>query len=254
MGVINSRLEPVELGSKRIEDSLSKHHANFDPNWTVIMFNVAIFQDESSWTLNDYVEHVIADGLQILGVEVVAVKRQPVHDGDNGGRADRPSGVMVKLVSVAMKVEVLRQKRSLNSRRAYKHILIKSAKSHAERLTENNFATLLDELQLNSASQFMGVCTSCLIRSTMRRLVLMWSTIAVMRGNRTEPAVEATDGVVFIMEASNVGVVAGEHVVAFATVKTSPDAMARLMLAIMLWTAWIYLTGMSKGGLIVTVI
>ena len=147
MGVIDSRLEAVELTSKRIENRLSKHHANFDPNWTAIIFNVAILQDESSWSLNDYVEHAISDGLQIPGVEVVSVKRQPVHDGDNGGRADRPPGVMVELVSIAMKVEVLRQKRSLNSRRAYKHISIKSAKSHAERLIEKNFTTLLDELR-----------------------------------------------------------------------------------------------------------
>ena len=154
MGIINSRLEAVELRSKRIEDNLDRHHANVDPNCTVVMFNVATLQDESSRSLSDNVEHVISDGLQLPGVEVVAVKRLPVRDGDNGGRADRPPGVMVELVSVAMKVEVLRQKRSLNSRRAYKHISIKSAKSHAERLIENNFKTLLDELQLSDQFRF----------------------------------------------------------------------------------------------------
>ena len=154
MGIINSRLEAVELRSKRIEDNLDKHHANVDPNCTVIMFNVATLQDESSRSLSDNVEHVISDGLQLPGVEVVAVKRLPVRAGDNGGRADRPPGVIVELVSVAMKVEVLRQKRSLNSRRAYKHISIKSAKSHAERLIEKNFKTLLDELQLSDQFRF----------------------------------------------------------------------------------------------------
>ena len=58
-----------------------------------------------------------------------------------------------------------------------------------------------------------------------------------MGGNRTEPAVEATDGVALIVEGSNVGVVAVEHVVAYVTVKTSPMAMAKLRIAIMLWTA-----------------
>ena len=94
MGIINSRLEAVELRSKRIEDNLNKHHANFDPNCTVIMFNVATLQDESSRSLSDYVKHVISNGLQLPGVEVVAVKRLPVRDGDTGGRADRPPGVM----------------------------------------------------------------------------------------------------------------------------------------------------------------
>ena len=53
-----------------------------------------------------------------------------------------------------MKVEVLRQKRHLNSHPAYKHISIKSAKSHAERLIKKNFKTLLDELQLNDQFPF----------------------------------------------------------------------------------------------------
>ena len=57
-------------------------------------------------------------------------------------------------IYVAMKVEVLRQKRSLNSRRAYKHISIKSAKSHAERLIEKNLKTLFDELQLSDQFRF----------------------------------------------------------------------------------------------------
>ena len=60
----------------------------------------------------------------------------------------------VELVIATIKVEVVRQKPSLESHQAYKDISIKSAKSHAERLTENDFKTLPNELQLSDQFRF----------------------------------------------------------------------------------------------------
>ncbi len=60
-------------------------------------------------------------------------------------RGDRPGLVKVELSSVQEKVSVLRRKSKLKDNDRFNEVYVSSAKSHAERLLELNFRTLIRE-------------------------------------------------------------------------------------------------------------
>ena len=60
-------------------------------------------------------------------------------------RGDRPGLVKVELSSVQEKVTVLHRKSNLKDNNSFNKVYVSSAKSHAERLMDLNFRTLIRE-------------------------------------------------------------------------------------------------------------
>ena len=130
----------VTLIIRRIEQMESKidngpGNARFNPDVSIIVSGMRYVEGESPTNL---VEELLSDGLQ-LNTHIVAVERL----ADRGGR---PGVIKVEFASLRDKISVLRKKQLLKDNSKYSRVFLRSAKSHAERLIELNFKTLLDEL------------------------------------------------------------------------------------------------------------
>ncbi len=79
-------------------------------------------------------------------------------------RGRRPGIIKVELRSVEEKVAVLRRKQRLRDNETFKNVYINSAKTHAERLIDLNFRTLLKELPLGK--EFILARNGRLLRRT----------------------------------------------------------------------------------------
>ena len=69
---------------------------------------------------------------------------------------NRPGVVKVEMASLEAKVRVLRAKSRLREVAGYKRTYICSAKSHSERVAEQNFKTLLNELSYGKSFRVTG--------------------------------------------------------------------------------------------------
>ena len=135
IGGINSRLTALEANLQG---------KPFDCEKTVIMFNIMQPADESNASLLATVENIISTGLDLPGLEIVAVKRC-------GGQ---PGPVKVELSNEHSKIELLKQKRKLKSKQEFSNIFIRSSKTHEGRLLELNMKTLLRELDMAQVFTF----------------------------------------------------------------------------------------------------
>ena len=53
-----SKLDRVEISSKRIENKRNRHYNGFDPNCKAISFNAPMDAEETSQTLRDAVQRI----------------------------------------------------------------------------------------------------------------------------------------------------------------------------------------------------
>lgn len=109
---------------------------NFDPDVSIIIVGL---QHEDGEDLMAKVLNLLRDGLRCDPVPTpVAVERVRA-------RGPKPGLVRVELPSVGEKVAVLRRKAKLKDHDRFQRVFVSSAKSHAERLVDLNFRTLLRE-------------------------------------------------------------------------------------------------------------
>ena len=108
---IKSRLDGVKNRSKRVEDKLNRHYVDFDPNCTVIFFNVPQGADETPQQPINSINEIVQQGLELPGIEVVAAQRMPVRDTAD---STRPPGVKAEMPNVNLKVEVAASKENVS--------------------------------------------------------------------------------------------------------------------------------------------
>ena len=136
---VNSRLESLETMAAT---PVSPPREPFDPDTTVVIANLpALAQQETDTQLLEKVQHVVSVGLELPGIEVVAVTRR-------AGRGNTPGLVLAEFVSLDDKKTVLRAKQNLRENAAYSNLYIRSAEGHTDRLLRLNFQTLLQHFDL----------------------------------------------------------------------------------------------------------
>ena len=119
---------------------------DFDPNKTIMLYNIAQNQHETENEVLNTVNNLISQGLEMPGIEVVRIKRC----------AGSPGPIKVEVPSEKLKIELLRAKQKLKNKPQFKQIYVRSAKSHECRLLEQNMKTLLAELNLTRNFRFTG--------------------------------------------------------------------------------------------------
>ena len=86
------------------------------------------------------VSRLLSEGLELspLPVVVTVDRIEPKGSG--------PGPIKVQLASVQDKVMILRRKKRLENNERYAKVYVRAAKSHAERLIEINFRTILSQI------------------------------------------------------------------------------------------------------------
>ena len=122
----------------------------FSPDVTVVIANLALVSaSETEAALMDKINHVLAEGLALPGIEPVAVTRR-------AARGRGPGLVLLELNDVGDKITVLKAKQSLRNKPEYKNLYLSSAEGHTDRLMRLNFNTLLNHLNLTREFRFTG--------------------------------------------------------------------------------------------------
>ena len=144
LSAINRRMEGLVSRVARVE-ALAAGKA-FDPDKTVVIYNISKPVDETEAQLNQAITDIFSQGLQLPGIEIVSVKRC----------FGTPGPVKVELPNLTCKIEVLRAKSTLKQKTQYSQLYIRSSKSHEERLMEINLKQVLDELDMTNVFRFTG--------------------------------------------------------------------------------------------------
>ena len=124
IGNLTTRLVAVE---SKVE------YKDFDPNKTIMLYNIAQNQHETENEVLNTVDNLISQGLEMPGIVMVRIKRC-------AGSSDP---IKVEVPSEQLEIELLRVKQI-------------SAKSHECSLLEQNMKTLLAELNLTRNFRFTG--------------------------------------------------------------------------------------------------
>ena len=132
VGILCARMEKMEL---KIFEKEAKRN-NFDPDVSLIVVGLPQSEGEDLMAKVNDLLHVG------LGCDTV---RCPAAVERVRARGDRPGIVKVEMNSVQEKVTVLRRKSKLRDNDSFSKVYVSSAKSHAERLMELNFRTLIRE-------------------------------------------------------------------------------------------------------------
>ncbi|CAJ1066510.1 PREDICTED: uncharacterized protein LOC106519492 [Xyrichtys novacula] len=132
VGILCARMEKME---KKISDTEARKKS-FDPETSVIVVGLPESEVED---LMSKVRDLLHDG---LGCDTVVC---PVAVERMSARGNRPGLVKVELSSVQVKIAVLRRKSKLKDNERFNKVYVSSAKSHAERLLELNFRSLIRE-------------------------------------------------------------------------------------------------------------
>lgn len=131
VGIITSRMERIE--TKIAEKCIT---ASFEPNVSIIIVGL---QQEDNEDVMAKVLNLLRNG---LGCDPMPT---PVAVERIRARGTKPGLIKVELSSVEEKVAVLRRKAELKDHECFQKVFVSSAKSHAERLVDLNFRTLLRE-------------------------------------------------------------------------------------------------------------
>ena len=107
----------------------------FHPDVSVIAFN---FKNTDSGDIHEAINKLIKDGLKLGNINVVRIEQLPGRDG-------KPGGIKIQLPNKNAKIEVLRAKKSLVKTADYKHVYLRGAMTHVERLIHLNFQKLINE-------------------------------------------------------------------------------------------------------------
>ena len=129
-----ARIERVE---KSLKETTEKLTPQFDPNVSITIAGLP-FQDGENVTAR--VKRLLFEGMHCDPVPVVVAAERLVPRGRG------PGLIKVEFPTVQVKVAVLRRKQQLKEKELYSKVYVHSAKTHAERLIELNFKTILDEI------------------------------------------------------------------------------------------------------------
>lgn len=135
IGILRSKLE-------QLEEKITREKAmqpRYDPSVSVTVSGLAFLEGEN---VLDRVNCLLSEGLKCNPMPTVVAAERLTPRGRG------PGLIKVELKSVSEKVELLRRKQVLRKDDRFGNVYIQSAKSHAERLVELNFRTLLRELPL----------------------------------------------------------------------------------------------------------
>jgi hypothetical protein len=114
----------------------------FNPDDTVIASNVPYDANENEL---EKANSLIKDGLHLHGIRIVRSMRLTTKDG-------KPGLFKIQLGSLEEKKKVLRAKQNIGGH--FRFVRLRSSRSHAERLAEQNLRTLLEELPGGNKSRF----------------------------------------------------------------------------------------------------
>ena len=143
IGQLSARIDRVEVKMEEVKQTASK----FNPDVSIIIVGLPFADGED---VAQRVATLLADGLQCDPVPALVNVERLIPRGQGSGI------IKVEFRSVEEKVAVLRRKRSLRENEDFQHVYIHNAKSHAERLIEINFRTLLKELPCGRDYFFTG--------------------------------------------------------------------------------------------------
>ena len=134
IGRISTQINEITEKVAILED---KQTPEYDPEVSIILSKVPVNEGEDIYEVT---KSIIHEALDLPDVPVVRATRLPQRQ-----QGDRPVPPLVKaqLQSVDDKKKVLRVKKRLATAEGYKNVWIRSSRPHAERLTDQNFRTLL---------------------------------------------------------------------------------------------------------------
>ena len=122
----------------------------FDPQVTIGMANMPLLaREEGDTDLWAKVEHIVQQGMELPGVEIVDVKRL-------SGRGSSPGIVLIECCDVDDKITILRAKQNLRANHEYKELYLRWAEWHSHRLIRHNFQTLLNHLGIQQQFRISG--------------------------------------------------------------------------------------------------
>ena len=153
--ILSTRMDDMEVRIKRIEDTAHNiTREPFHPDVTIVAFGVVQNSNEDTKELAMKI-------IQATGIDRVPVVRALRLGARNG-----KSGVIkIELASKDDKIEILKNKHALTSSRDYQRVFLRSSQTHAERLIELNFKTLLKEIP--NGNQFRVTGNGRLVRQTL---------------------------------------------------------------------------------------
>ena len=137
IGHLSSRIDNTETKVKNVERIAQNIKTElFDTDVTVVAFGVTQLNNEDIvHTANELIQL----GVGLSEVPVVRAMRL-------GSRTNKPGLCKIELCSKEDKIKVLQNKQSLSRSEKFKGVYIHSAQTHAERLIDLNFKTILGEL------------------------------------------------------------------------------------------------------------
>lgn len=138
---INGRIDRVERSVQEISTGTI-----FEPAKCIMIYHLTQPSDETEASLLRTVEHIVAEGFGLPGFEVIRAKRC----------YGNPGPVKVEFFNENIKVDVLKAKQAMKSKREFGYLYVRAAKTHEERLIELNFRTLMNRLDVASEFRFTG--------------------------------------------------------------------------------------------------
>ncbi|KAK7913157.1 hypothetical protein WMY93_013368 [Mugilogobius chulae] len=136
----DSEIGSLKARMEQLEEKIKSHQRTsdtFDPDLSVVVMGLPYQENEN---LTEKIKDVIENGCACdQEVTLVALERLRA-------RGPGPGVVKVAFASVREKVAVLRGKANLKSNDKFRKVYIRTAKSHTDRVMEENFKVLLRDL------------------------------------------------------------------------------------------------------------
>lgn len=149
MSRITDRMDKMDKRLQQLESDMATRprHENFDPAVSIIAINMRQTDDED---ILAKVNRLVKDDLGFRDMDIQRCERTQRRDDG------KPSVVRIQLSNVEDKVKILRSKQELKKSKEFRKTYLKSAKSHEERLIENNFKAILQDLPEGARYKFTG--------------------------------------------------------------------------------------------------
>ena len=136
-GHLTARMDTFETRLGKVEDIARNIKVEpFSPEVTIVAFGVSQKDNENPKVV---AEQLVQQGVGLQEIPVV----RAIRLGSRNGK----SGVLkIELASKENKIEVLQNKTNLALSQSYRSVFLRSSQTHAERLIQLNFKTILQEL------------------------------------------------------------------------------------------------------------
>ena len=145
---VNDKLGEMEKRITELERSQCTREP-FSTDVSLVSFKVAYSAGEDVQAVAEELIQDTQQGLGLRNVRIVKAERTPMREG-------RPGIVKIELRNVDDKKAVLRAKTELRKTRKFRHVYIKGAQTHAERLIDLNFKIILNEMPKGDSYRVTG--------------------------------------------------------------------------------------------------